>query len=363
MPRYRVEGTVSEGYEPVREAFVKLYDQGREDCSQLCAYVGGRRVVDLWGSADGDDSYDGDTLHTIFSSTKSLTAIAVACLVDRGLLDYGEKICTYWPEFGKKGKEEVRLVDVLRHEAGIAWLNHTFEPEDLLAENIKEKNSVGKVLEEVELRFPPEEMGTKREYHGVTRGWILNEVFSRADPQGRTVGQFVREEVSGPLGADFNIGATKEELERYKQLTSFGVGKVLLHSFLPSFVSSKVEVGVGEMMRMANIMRKLGARKGEPKTPPNVSTIPEKPKMEQLASLMDDPRMRSGEMPSANGGASARGLARVGACVAAGGQLDGVRILSEEAVAKMHSGVTAAKDAGLLGIVTDMTQGGLGVYK
>ena len=183
MPSFKVHGSVEEGYEPVKAAFVKLYEQGREDCSQLCAYVDGKKVVDLWGSATGDDSYNGDTLQMVFSSTKSLTAIAVACLVDRGLLDYSEKVSTYWPEFAKNGKEEVRLEDVLRHEAGMAWVNHTYEPEDFLPENIK-KNSIGKILEEEELRFPPESLGSKREYHGLSRGLILNEVFRRVEPKG-----------------------------------------------------------------------------------------------------------------------------------------------------------------------------------
>ncbi len=139
-------------------------------------------MVDLWESARGDDTYNGDMLHMIFSSTKTLTAIAITCLVDRGLLDYSERVSTYWPEFVKHGKEGVRLGDMLHHEVGMAWVNHSFEPEDFLAENIK-KNSIGKVLEEEELRFPPESDGTKREYHSGTRGLILNKFFAGQSPR------------------------------------------------------------------------------------------------------------------------------------------------------------------------------------
>ena len=147
-----------------------------------------------------DSSYGPDTLHTIFSSTKSLTAIVVACQVDRGLLDYGEKVAKYWPEFAKNGKGDIKVVrtktslvvemldkvcrmrvytlqeDVLRHESGLAWLNHSFDDEEeLLAENLK-KNTVGKVVEEEEQRFLPERFGSNREYHAVSRGFILNEI-------------------------------------------------------------------------------------------------------------------------------------------------------------------------------------------
>ncbi len=57
-----------------------------------------------------DSSYGADSLHTIFSSTKSLTAIVVACQVDRGLLDYGEKVAKYWPDFAKNGKGDIKVV-------------------------------------------------------------------------------------------------------------------------------------------------------------------------------------------------------------------------------------------------------------
>ena len=49
---------------------------------------------------------------------------------------------------------------------------------------------------------------TRREYHAVTRGWIVNEVVVRCDPEQRTIGQFVQAEIMQPLGmeGDFNIG-------------------------------------------------------------------------------------------------------------------------------------------------------------
>ena len=86
---------------------------------QLCVYVKGEKVIDLWGSAPAsyqpDPDYGPDTLQTIFSSTKSLTAICTACLVDRGLIDYDEKVAKYWPEFAQKGKEDIKICDVLRY--------------------------------------------------------------------------------------------------------------------------------------------------------------------------------------------------------------------------------------------------------
>ena len=75
--------------------------------AQLCVVHGDKVIIDLWGSVS-DPGYDGDSLQTIWSSTKNLAALGVAMLVDRGLLDYGDKVTKYWPEYdgGQKGKGE-----------------------------------------------------------------------------------------------------------------------------------------------------------------------------------------------------------------------------------------------------------------
>ena len=47
---------------------------------------------------------------------------------------------------------------------------------------------------------------TPRMYHGISRGYILNQILMRADPQKRTMGQWLAEEISGPLGCDVFCG-------------------------------------------------------------------------------------------------------------------------------------------------------------
>jgi CubicO group peptidase (beta-lactamase class C family) len=43
-------------------------------------------------------------------------------LVDRGLLSYDEPVAKYWPEFGANGKDEITILDVLRHRSGLSHL-------------------------------------------------------------------------------------------------------------------------------------------------------------------------------------------------------------------------------------------------
>jgi len=83
----------------------KVFKFFREENAQLCIYVGNERVIDLWGVRDPTNkeaqSYGPDKLQTIFSSGKSLAAIAVACLVDQGVLDYNEKVMPQCNSFTK----------------------------------------------------------------------------------------------------------------------------------------------------------------------------------------------------------------------------------------------------------------------
>ena len=44
--------SLAPGYEPVKELFERNFRNGTEEHSQLCAYVKGEKVVDLWGTVD-----------------------------------------------------------------------------------------------------------------------------------------------------------------------------------------------------------------------------------------------------------------------------------------------------------------------
>ena len=80
--KVRVEGSVDPQFLAVREAFQENFTAGEEVSAQVCVLHRGKVVVDLWGSVT-DQNYTGDTVQQIWSSTKNLTALAVAMLVDR----------------------------------------------------------------------------------------------------------------------------------------------------------------------------------------------------------------------------------------------------------------------------------------
>ena len=172
---YKIQGSVSGKFEPVRRMFEKNFIDKLEAHAQLCVYVEDEKVVDLWGSRNEsrDDSinYGPDSLTNIFSSTKSLTAICFASLVDKKLLKYSDKVVDHWPEYGDGDpeKEGVTIEQVLRHQGGMPQFSKSLLLADVQRENIK-KNSIGRVIEKEPLKYPPANSNTRTEYHAMTRG-------------------------------------------------------------------------------------------------------------------------------------------------------------------------------------------------
>lgn len=142
--RYKIEGEIKPGYQPVADKFETLFNRDFDKVSQLCVYVGEEKVIDLYGVATGFKG-DGDSLANIYSSGKSVAAILIAIMVDQGHLEYDELISKYWPEFAQNGKEKIRVRDVMAHESGLQ-VTGPFEKSMFSTEKIKQ-NSLGSIIE------------------------------------------------------------------------------------------------------------------------------------------------------------------------------------------------------------------------
>ena len=336
-----MQGQISPGYESVRDMFKAGFDNGREVSAQLCVYVGDKMVISLWHS-NKNDAYTNNTLTAIFSCSKNLSSLALAMLHDRGLLRYDARVEEYWPEFTGEGKEAITVADIMRHEAGYARFPIEFNSIELLCvENIK-KNSIGILYEGTTPSYPKK---GKREYHGATRGFLTNELFRRIEPSGCTIGEFVRREITNKLTIRVFIGVTEEELEDYEPVKAEGIissgftaVSTLPFNIWPIYIAEVVS---------RTTQFTLGEKKFD---------------FTSVEDLINDDSVRKAEIPSANGNASAEGLAKLAAFLANKGQLGSERILSEKSWLAMHAGVT---DSGLLGdkFMTHYSQGGVNRYE
>jgi CubicO group peptidase (beta-lactamase class C family) len=345
-----VQGTVAPGFESVKRLYERETRVMAEQHTQLCVYFESERVVDLWRSVPNDTEFSADSLVNVFSSGKSLETISIASLVGRGLLDYEAKIADYWPEFAANGKGDITVADLMRHEAGLAAFNTPIPAGDLLRENIKQ-NRVGQVIEGHPARFRKGD-GNQREYHAVTRGWIINELHRRVDPAGRTIGEWLQEEVSGPLEADAFIGVDESDLSRISPVVPLGIGFQLRQSMKPRALGRKIKNSflqlMGRLLRVIVSMR-------------NATTRGAPPAFESMKDLgfFNESAVAMGETPSAAANCSARGLAKIAAMMAAGGTWDGREYLSKQAWDALHAHPV---EASMIGAPSSFTQGGVNQF-
>ncbi|MGI5352903.1 serine hydrolase domain-containing protein [Streptomyces sp. CA-250714] len=201
-----VHGTVADGYEPVRDAFIRNFEQRGEQGAALAVHRDGRKVVDLWGGstdpADPDAArWSEDTAVVIRSATKGAAAAVPHLLHQRGQLDLDAPVGSYWPEFKTAGKERILVRHLLAHRAGLPALEVPLTPEEVL--------EPGRAARALAAQTPEWQPGTAHGYHPHTFGWLLGELVVRASG-GRSLGRWFADEVAAPLGLDLWIGLPDE---------------------------------------------------------------------------------------------------------------------------------------------------------
>ena len=304
---------------PVQQAIDVAIASGREVGVQVAAYHRGRLVVDAWGGfadpATGR-SVDGDTLFNVYSVTKAVAATAVHMLVDRGRLAYDAPIAELWPEYGAHGKERTTLRDVLTHRAGIPQM-----PEGMTPERLCDWGWMTHAIADLK---PLAEPGTKTLYLSMTFGWILGELVRRADPDHRSLGRFVREEIALPLKArDLWIG-------------------------IPDDVEPRIATQIDAMVPVP----------AQYLPPLFLASMPEAVAL--VPPVFERPDVRRAEVAGVGGIFNARSEARFWAMLAGDGELDGVRLLSKELSATLTSPRTnsAEPDPVMFGFAIPITIGG-----
>jgi CubicO group peptidase (beta-lactamase class C family) len=294
-----IQGICEPQFDKVREAFATNFAVHGDVGASVCVYVDGRPVVDLWGGhADKARTkvWERDTIANVYSSTKGVSALSVAMLVDRGVLDYEEPVATYWPEFAAAGKETLPLRFVMTHTSGLPGLRQQGLPVSLFWDEPR-------MVEMLAAEEPWWEPGTESGYHAMTYGYLVGEIVRRAT--GESLGTFFRKAIAEPLGADFQMGFGPDQDAR--------IAPLINPDPLPE--------------GMVNPM--LEALKDPSTRTYKVLTNPPVPADYEICNRRE---WRAAEIPAANGHGNARALARVYAAIAGGGQVDGVRLLSAEAV-------------------------------
>lgn len=297
-------GSVSPGFEAVRDAFAENFTKRHELGGACCVYHNGEKVVDLWGGTRDKktgEPWEEDTMVVVYSTTKGLAAMTLAMANSRGWLDYDERVCKYWPEFAQNGKENITVRQLLAHQAGLFAFD---EPVD--KETVADLDRLAEVMAR---QTPAWEPGTRQGYHAITLGFYESELLRRVDPQHRSLGQFFQDEIASPLGLKFYIRLPGS-------IPNSEFASVESPGFLKMLFGFPISLAIDTVNPRSNIYRALV-------TNPGSAIVHDK---EHIYS-------RELEVPSGGGVGTARAIARAYSAFATGGKELGIKPETIQALA------------------------------
>jgi CubicO group peptidase (beta-lactamase class C family) len=310
-----LEGTIHPDFADVASIFRKILPKAGDGGAAVAVYHRGEKVVDLWAGTrnDAGDPWEEDTLSLSFSTTKGVASTLVHIYASRGLIDYDAPVATYWPEFAAQGKEAITVRQLMCHEGGLYAIADMLES----GEEMLDWDQMVRRLSEATPRHAP---GVAHGYHALTYGWLVGELARRVSGGG-TFADLIRAEIAEPLGLEgLYCGVPESELARCAQLKARGFEGPL----------EKRRAAGAKVRGQAEKAKRILATLRVPWDPTELVDAMIAPKMEEVD--FNSPEFRQASVPAANGMFTARSLARMYACLAHGGELDGVRLLPEAAI-------------------------------
>lgn len=315
----RLDGSLHPDFTPVAEVLRHVLQEFPGGAA-VCVYHRGVPVADLWGgySNRSGTPWQRDTMSTSFSTTKGVAATLLHMLVDRGLLDYDDRVARHWPEFAQAGKDRITVRQVLAHQSGLYHIRQMVDRADRMLD-------WDYMIQAIERTPPIHVPGERTGYHGLTFGYLVGELVQRVAR--KPFSQLVQEEIARPLGLDgLHVGAPTDVLPRAAKLLWARPGVLSPDETDPtSDFGNRLEQGAVYLRRG---LRRIGLDFGilgalDALAPRGITSFD-----------FGAPATLQKTIPAANGLFTARSLARLYAALAAGGSLDGHRLLSARTLAR-----------------------------
>jgi len=244
-----------------------------------------------------------DTLFNLFSASKIVTATLVHALIDDGVLGLEDRPADYIPAFGCHGKDRIRLRHLLNHTAGISNMPRGVDAVTALTSG----HFPMEALDEMRLQSVP---GQRVAYAPITNWFIVQEMLERAT--GRPLAELLRTRILDPLGFEnMGYGVPADKIDRVARhaLTGPPVPAIMDRIF-------RRTVGID---------------------------------LDTAVPLTNGPRFLSAVLPSANIIGTPREVTRFLEMLRRGGEVDGIRVLSEAAVQRATTHVTPLQLDGTFG--------------
>lgn len=291
-------GLMQAHVDEIWDAVARYYETGLHPALNLCIRRHGAKVLDrAIGHAKGNTPAGvdeerlvpatPDSVFNLFSASKSVTAMLIHHLDDAGKIHIDDRVAEYVPEFAAHGKEKTTIRHVLNHRAGLPLVPAEKFDLDMLLDH----DAIVRFLCECPPTTVP---GRKLAYHALTGGFILAEIIQRVS--GKSIQAYLEEVIRRPLGlTHFRYGVLPEHVDE--------VADDVFTGPKPPFPLS------------ALVKRAFGAD------------------MPTAVNLANDPRFRTGIVPSGNVFCTAEEASRFFECLLRGGVgPDGTRVFSERSI-------------------------------
>jgi CubicO group peptidase (beta-lactamase class C family) len=289
-----VAGGVAPGFEAVGDAFAEALSNQPGTGAATAVWHDGTYVVDLWGGyADSARTtpWQRDSIAMPYSVSKPFAAVCALLLVERGQLGLDDLVADHWPGF----VAPATVRQVLSHQAGVVALDGPLPTEAFADWDL--------ICDRLAAQPPAWTPGTAHGESALFYGHLVGELVHRVD--GRPLGRFLHEDVTGPLELDFGFGLSQQASARAVDLTGFD------ERFLASQAADRPEL----------FLRAVG-------NPPGAFDT----------EVVNSPWWRAAEVPAVNGHGTARAVAGFYAA------LSSERLLRPHTLAEATSVATAGTD-------------------
>ncbi|KAL2823800.1 beta-lactamase/transpeptidase-like protein [Aspergillus cavernicola] len=198
-----VQGHCDPRFSALRDIFSQHLSSGNELGASICVSINGTPVIDLWGGHANPartQPWGKDTIAPVWSISKTISALAVLLLIDRGLLHPDDPVAKHWPAFNTPDKRGVLVRHCLSHSSALPSWDPPISAEELFDTPLATEKLIS--------QKPWWEPGTASGYHLISQGLLLGGIVERVS--GKSLPEFIRDELALPRTADFHLGIQDE---------------------------------------------------------------------------------------------------------------------------------------------------------